>query len=101
MHTSPMRAAADMSRRPEQTFFQDPALDRVFGVVMALATEVHVTNAKLAAVQKALDQHGIRIDWDAQADEPALAGELAQDRQAFVQHLLDPLLGVQRSKGAA
>ena len=26
----------------EQTFFEDPALDRAFGVVMALATEVYV-----------------------------------------------------------
>ena len=27
---------------PEQTFFPDPALDRAFGVVMALAQEVWV-----------------------------------------------------------
>jgi len=33
---------------PEQTFFPDPALDRAFGVVMALATEVWVLRDRRA-----------------------------------------------------
>ena len=41
--TSPMPEAVRAERpQPEQTFFADPALDRAFGVVMALATEVWV-----------------------------------------------------------
>ena len=54
---------------PEQTFFPDPALDRAFGVVMALATEVWVLRDRLAALE------------------------------AFVAHLLQNLLGVQQAKG--
>ena len=34
---------------PEQTFFPDPALDRAFGVVMALAQEVWVLRDRVAA----------------------------------------------------
>ena len=36
--------------RPEQTFFDDPALDRAFGVVMALATEGYVQHDRLRAL---------------------------------------------------
>ena len=40
--------------RPEQTFFDDPALDRAFGVVMALATEVYVQRDRLRALERQL-----------------------------------------------
>ena len=37
-----MSLAPELVDLAEQTFFEDPALDRAFGVVMALATEVYV-----------------------------------------------------------
>ena len=88
--------------RPEQTFFEDPALDRAFGVVMALATEVYVLRDRLRALETALAKSGA-IDPETLSAEPGPA-ELAAataDRDAFVAHLMGNLLGEQVSKGAS
>ena len=91
----------DAAARPEQTFFPDPAVDRVLGVVMALATEVYVLRDRNRALEVQLATRGL-IDGaalDAEPDAAALAAARA-DRDAFVQHLMQPLLGQQVSKGA-
>lgn len=88
--------------RPEQTFFEDPALDRAFGVVMALATEVYVLRDRVRALETALAEAGT-IDPAALSAEPGpeeLAA-VARDRDAFVEHLMGNLLGEQVSKGAS
>ena len=61
---------------PEQTFFPDPALDRAFGVVMALAQEVWVLRERVAGMEAQL-----------------------AEREAFVAHLMQNLLGQQQAKG--
>ncbi|MFC3227916.1 hypothetical protein ACFOGJ_11780 [Marinibaculum pumilum] len=88
--------------RPEQTFFTDPALDRVMGVVMALATEVWVMKDRQAALERALAARGLDLAdlLDAEpgdADRRAMAAE----REAFVAHLMDNMLGRQVSLGAS
>lgn len=86
--------------RPEQTFFADPALDRTMGVVMALATEVYVLRDRLRAMERQLASRGV-LDLAALAAEPGvedLAADSA-DRDAFVEHLMVQLLGVQQAKG--
>ncbi len=88
--------------RPEQTFFADPALDRVMGVVMALATEVWVMKDRQAAMERALAARGMDLAelLDAEpgdADRRAMAAE----REAFVAHLMDNMLGRQASLGAS
>jgi hypothetical protein len=40
-----MGAEHDTGPRAEQTFFEDPAIDRVLGVTMALASEVAASAA--------------------------------------------------------
>ena len=50
-----------LQARPEQTFFPASALDRAFGVVMALATEVQVLRDRVAAgEERAPRAHGAR-----------------------------------------
>ena len=87
--------------RPEQTFFTDPAVDRVLGVVMALATEVYVLRDRTRALEAQLAARGMldSVALDAEPDAPLLAAARA-GRDAFVQHLMQPLLGQQVSKGA-
>ncbi len=90
------------NERAEQVFFADPALDRAFGVVMALATEVQVLRDRVTALERQLERGG-QLDRAALDAEPS-ADELAQskqDREAFVRHLMSPLLGRQASKGGA
>jgi hypothetical protein len=87
--------------RPEQTFFPDPALDRAFAVVMALASEVYVLRDRLAALERQLAARGLadRAELDAEPPPDVLA-QSAADRDAFVAHLLTPLLGESASRGA-
>ena len=87
--------------QPEQTFFDDPAIDRLFGVVMALATEVYVQKDRLAALERQLVTGGV-VDPGALTAEPS-AEELAAaaaERDAFVAHLMDSLLGQAVSRTA-
>ncbi|MEQ8348906.1 MAG: hypothetical protein RIB84_07875 [Sneathiellaceae bacterium] len=88
--------------RPEQSFFADPALDRVFGVVMALATEVWVLKDRQAALERGLEARGIALRelLDAEPDA-AERSAMAAEREAFVAHLMDNMLGRQASVGAS
>jgi hypothetical protein len=86
--------------RPEQRFFDDPALDRLMGVVWALATEVYVLRDRQHVLEEALARSGM-IDRDAldtEADPQELMDKAA-DRDAFVAHLMDNLMGIQAAKG--
>ena len=87
--------------RPEQTFFDDPALDRTFGVVMALATEVYVQRDRLRALERQLQDASV-LKIDNLNGEPSDAERQANaiDREQFVEGLLINLLGKQQAKGA-
>ena len=82
---------------PEQTFFPDPALDRALGVVMALAQEVWVLRDRMAAMEAQLAERGV-LQLEKLNEEPA-GDERAAEREAFVAHLMQNLLGVQQAKG--
>ena len=86
--------------RSEQTFFDDPAQDRAFGVVMALATEVYVLRNRQRALERLLEEKGV-IDSATLDQEPDDAERLAdaEDRAAFVEGLMISLLGKQQAKG--
>ena len=97
-----MPRAPEIVDLDEQTFFDDPALDRAFGVVMALATEVYVLRDRQRALERVLEEHGAldRSLLDAEpSDEERLAA--AEDRAAFTRGLMISLLGKQQSTGAA
>jgi hypothetical protein len=83
--------------KPEQTFFEDPALDRAFGVVMALAQEVWVLKDRVAAMEAQLAERGV-LQIDKLNQEPN-SDERAAEREAFVRNLMQQLLGEQQSKG--
>ena len=61
---------------PEQVFFADPAMDRMMGMIMALAAEVFVLRCRVR-----------------QLDPDRTGGDEAADVDAFVRHLLQPALG--------
>ena len=88
--------------RPEQTFFADPALDRAFGVVIALATGVYVQRNRVRALERKLEAAGIidRADMDREPSEDERQAN-AEDREAFVEGLMINLLGKQQAKGAS
>lgn len=78
----------------EQTFFADPAIDRLMGVTMALAAEVYLLRSRMRALERAGNfPQGIE---EPTADERAAD---QRDAAAFVAHLLEPVLGEQKSRG--
>ena len=84
----------------EQTFFADPAIDRLVGMVFALAAEVHVLRDRMRLLEDALAQRGI-VDpaaLDAAIPDGALEGRIAGDRAALVRHVLEGLPGRLASK---
>ena len=85
---------------PEQKFFNDPALDRAFGVVMALATEVYVLRDRQREIEKVLASQGV-LDLETLNTEPSDEERAATqlDRNEFVNHLMESLSGYQVSKG--
>ena len=97
-----MTKAPDLVDLDEQVFFGDAALDRAFGVVMALATEVYVLRDRQRALERYLEESGLidqaRLDAEPSDDERFAA---AEDRAAFTRGLMVSLLGKQQSKGTA
>ena len=97
-----MPHAPDIADLDEQTFFEDPALDRAFGVVIALATEVYVLRNRQRALESLLEKNGLlnRSSLDAEPSDEERLNE-KNDRKAFTQGLMINLLGKQQSKGMA
>jgi len=58
---------------PDLTFFKDPAMDRVFGVVMELAEEVYTLRQRLRTLEGGVAEPG------------------TADRDAFIARILLPL----------
>jgi hypothetical protein len=93
---------ADLERpRPEQVFFNDPAIDRAFGVVLALASEVYVLRDRLRALERVLQAKGVAVTAELDDYQPSAEERqrIEADRDAFVRHLLENLLGEQKSRG--
>ena len=86
--------------RPEQQFFEDPAIDRLLGTVMALAQEHYVLRDRVRSLEAELEKTK-SLDRSALDAEPSdeERAETAQDRADLVEALLKPLLGRQDSLG--
>jgi hypothetical protein len=83
---------------PEPTYFADPAMDRIMGVVLAMATELFVTRDRLHALEKELATSGHlkRAELDA---EPQNDAARQKDVEDFVRGLFAPVLGVRTARG--
>jgi hypothetical protein len=84
----------------EQTFFADPAIDRLVGMVFALTAEVHALRDRLALLEDALRQRGVAdiAALDGAIPDGALEARIAANRAALVQHVLEGLPGRLASK---
>jgi hypothetical protein len=84
----------------EQTFFADPAVDRLLGMVFSLTAEVHVLRDRLALLESALAERGVleAAKLDGLVPEGALESQLAASRSALVRHVLEGLPGRLASK---
>jgi hypothetical protein len=84
----------------EQTFFADPAIDRLVGMVLALTAEVHVLRDRMRLLEEALAQRGVLdpASLDTMIPDGALEARIAADRSALVRHVFEALPGRLASK---
>lgn len=84
----------------EQTFFADPAIDRLFGVVFALTAELHVLRDRVAVLESLLAERGVLDSGalDAAVPAGALEARIAAERGALVRHAFEGLAGRLASK---
>jgi hypothetical protein len=95
-----MKRDSAAGKRPEQTFFDDPAVDGLMGVLMALATDHYVLRDRVRVLEQQLVQSG-HIGAAALTAPPSRASSAAAQEEAatFAQELLRPLLGLQDAAG--
>lgn len=75
------------------TFFPDPNVDRVLGVVMELAGEIYVLRDRLRTLEMLLEQHGAlsRAHLDAYQLSAEERSTRLAERDAFIQRILIPM----------
>jgi hypothetical protein len=75
------------------TFFDDPAVDRVLGIVMELAAEVYVLRERLRTVEQMLDERGAISRADLEAYRPSAEERAARlaERDAFIARIMAPV----------
>lgn len=83
-----------MANTKEQTFFNDPALDKMMGVVMALAAEVYILRDRNRALEEMLEKSGLLLAGALDNYQPdhARSQQLAAERDAFIARIMQPLL---------
>ena len=86
--------------RQEQIFFEDPAIDRIMGVLFSLMTDHYVLHDRVRALEELLVQKGLATTAELEAP-PTDDTAARRDANEFAEALLRPLIGVQTAKGAA
>jgi hypothetical protein len=78
---------------PDLTFFPDPNVDRVLGVVLELAAEVWVLRDRLQTVERLLEQNGTlsRADIDRAGPSSEERARQLAERDAFIARILAPM----------
>lgn len=75
-------------KRP--TFFDDPQIDKLLGIVMALAGEVSVLRERLDTVERLAEAEGLfrRAEVDAYQPDEAAAAEREAWRAEYIERVL-------------
>jgi hypothetical protein len=78
---------------PDLSFYPDPNVDRVLGVVMELAAEVWVLRDRLTAMEQLLDRAGVLATADLESYAPTEAERTKRlaERDALIARILAPM----------
>ena len=72
------------------TFFDDPAIDHVVSMLMALSSEVWSLRERVFVIEKVAEENGLKMSEAVEAYQ--LNGEekaaLAEQRQAFIERIM-------------
>jgi len=96
-----MSSKSKKTPRKEQHFFEDPAIDRLMGTVMALASEVFVLRTRLIDLESQLAKSDlVDITHLSTPTDAAQTNATKAEAEAFSEAILKPLLGLQDALGA-
>lgn len=75
------------------TFFQDPGLDQLYGVVVALTAEVSVLADRLDTMERLMDANGSvsRADIEAYRADEVVEGERTERRDGYIGRVFQAL----------
>ena len=75
------------------TFFQDPGLDQLYGVVVALTAEVSVLADRLDTMERLIDANGSvsRADIEAYRADEVVEGERTERRDGYIGRVFQAL----------
>jgi len=78
---------------PDLTFFPDPNVDRVLGVVLELAAEVYVLRDRVQTLELALERRGglTRDELDRYEPTEAEHAQRLAEREALIARILAPM----------
>jgi hypothetical protein len=78
---------------PDLTFFPDPNVDRVLGVVLELAAEVYVLRDRLRTIEGLLERSGRldRSELDTYQPTEAERAQRLAERDALIARILAPM----------
>jgi hypothetical protein len=78
----------------EQQFFEDPVVDRLMGVVMALAAEVYIIKDRERALEQVLADKGIIGSDAVESFKPASPDQESsgKERDAFVSRIFESIV---------
>jgi len=91
---SPNRTGQPLYSAGQMTYFQDPAVDRVMQVTLALMAEVWVLRDRVRALEEQLEANGSvnRSALDQPPSDPDIRAARARERDEFVASVLGTLL---------
>lgn len=83
-----MAGAKPKGKRPY--FFDDPAVERVLAIVMAVTQELAVTRERLDTIERLLEKNGAlkRADIDTYTPDQTAANERAEWSSAYISRVL-------------
>lgn len=96
--TVKLAAQPASGHRPE--FTGDPLVERLFGITLALTTELAVTRERLDTVERLLERHALLpgVEIEAYRPDPAVIAARAQAHQDYLARIFRVLL---QDSGAA
>ena len=75
------------------TFFPDPHVDRLLGVVMELSSELYVLRDRMRTLEQVLEQNGVLTADDLRGATPSAEERAARlaDRDALIERITAPM----------
>ncbi len=98
----PTLAAAAKAKGKRPWFYEDPDVERVFNIAMALAMELAVTRQRLDALERLLEERGLLAQADIERFRPAPEAETARQlwNRDYIARVLRVLIQTAQGRAA-